>query len=64
MAVNISEANAVNQVLRHLRDETCPDPHECHQAAVLLAGRAYMALSAGMNSNDVKPEWFTGTEQA
>lgn len=60
--MNISEANAVNDVLRLLLDHPRPGAEritsaEAYEAAELLAQKAYKALSAGLRELDVSHLW-------
>lgn len=52
--MNITEATAVNHLLRSLGVAGgTPDPDAARKAASVLAGRASKALAAGISSNDV-----------
>lgn len=60
MALGISEANAVNVLLRALYGpydrDPLPEPGQAavDEAAVLLAGKAHKALGAGYTAADVQ----------
>lgn len=61
--MNISEANAVNHLLRyvmdyHGRDDLSPATSGgAREAAILLAGKANKALHAGLTGDEVRLNW-------
>ncbi len=60
MALNITEANAVNQLYSWLTGRTTPageiTPDRAHEAMATLARGAHNALSAGVNEQRVRDE--------
>lgn len=56
--MNISEANAVNVLLRHVLDDTADDDVQLREASLYLAGRANQALGAGLRPEDIERAWL------
>lgn len=54
MALTITEANAVNVVLRHLLDDTDDSAGRLQEAAELLANKANKTLGAGLTVRDIR----------
>lgn len=55
--MNITEANAVNVLLRHVLDDTADDDARLREASVYLAGQAHKSLHAGLRSEDIEAAW-------
>lgn len=55
--MNITEANAVNVLLRHVLDDTSDDDTRLREASVYLAGQAHKSLHAGLRPEDIEGRW-------
>ncbi|WP_109508485.1 hypothetical protein [Nocardioides speluncae] len=58
--MNISEANAVNVVLRYVLDDTDDSDGRLQQATELLAEKANKALGAGLRPEQIREAFENG----
>lgn len=58
--MNISEANAVNVVLRFVLDDTDDSCGRLHEACELLAEKANNALGAGIRPEQIREAFESG----
>lgn len=66
MAVTVTEAHAINTLLRHLLGTasaagTVPTADQARDAAAVLARSAHRTLAAGITESDVTTGWLATT---